>query len=199
MPFVPRYYQNWNIFTEERNFEPRRTLFEPFLEHFTNTYNSADTDLLQIRLATGTVVTELSLRDLRTPLEDLYLEFIIHVHNLVKNTAEYCESAFRLLFEFSDIFHQVTETDIRDKRTLFFNEVNSIKYLIDTLHDYFRINPPNTLPFPPSQILNIISWFIHAHCGYAIELIQVRTCDNNLSFRSHLHEVAGVFDYIWDR
>ena len=36
--FVPRYYQNWNIFAEERNFEPRRTLFEPFLEHFTNTF-----------------------------------------------------------------------------------------------------------------------------------------------------------------
>ena len=161
--FVPRYYGNWNIFSEERNFEPRRTLFEPFLEHFTNTYNSADTDLLQIRLATGTVVTELSLRDLRAPLEDLYLEFIIHVHNLVKITASYCESAFRLLFEFSDIFNQIPETDIRDKRTLFFNEVNSIKYLIDTLHDYFRINPPNTLPFPPSQILYIISWFIHVH------------------------------------
>ena len=105
--FVPRYYQNWNIFAEERNFEPRRTLFEPFLEHFTNTYNSADTDLLQIRLATGTVVTELFLRDLRAPLEDLYLEFKIHVHNFVKNTIEYCDSAFRLLFEFSDILHQI--------------------------------------------------------------------------------------------
>ena len=43
---VPRYYGIWNILTEERNFVPRRTLFETFLEHFTNTNNSADTDLL---------------------------------------------------------------------------------------------------------------------------------------------------------
>ena len=98
--FVPRYYGLWNILTEETNFVPRRTLFETFVEHFTNTYNSADTDLLQIRLATGPVVTELTLRCIRYPLEDLYLEFICHVHTLAKNTSSYCKSAFRLLFEF---------------------------------------------------------------------------------------------------
>ena len=96
--FVPRYYGLWNVLTEERYFVPRRTLFETFLEHFTSTYNSADTDLLQIRLATGTVVTELTFRNFRKPLEDLYLEFICHVHNLTRNTPAYCESAFRLTF-----------------------------------------------------------------------------------------------------
>ena len=55
--FVSCYYGIWNILTEERNFVPRRTLFETFLEHFTNTQNCADTDILQIRLATGTIVT----------------------------------------------------------------------------------------------------------------------------------------------
>ena len=117
--FVPRYYGNWNILTEETNFVPRRTLFETFLGHFTNTYNSADTDLLQIRLATGTVVTELTLRCIRTPLEDLYLEFVCHVHNLAKNTSGYCESAFRLLFEFSELFRQIPEFDPRESRNLF--------------------------------------------------------------------------------
>ena len=46
--FVPRYYGIWNILAEERNFVPRRTLFETFLEHFTNAYNCVDTYLLQI-------------------------------------------------------------------------------------------------------------------------------------------------------
>ena len=83
--FVPRYYRLWNLFSEQTNFIPRRTVFETFLEHFTNTYNSAETDLLQIRLATGTIVTELTLRCIRFPLEELYLEFICQVHRLARN------------------------------------------------------------------------------------------------------------------
>ena len=105
--FVPRYYKLWNIFTPETNFVPRRTLFETFLEHFTDTYNSPDTDLLQIRLATGTVVTELTLRCIRFPLEELYLEFICHVHRLARNTPNYCEEVYRLLFELSEIFRLI--------------------------------------------------------------------------------------------
>ena len=155
--FVPRYYRLWNIFTAETNFVPRRTLFETFLEHFTNTYKSAETDLLQIRLATGTIVTELTLRCIRYPLEDLYLEFICHVHRLARNTPNYCESAFRLLFELSELFHRIPEFDPRESRRLFHREINYIKYLIDTIDDYFRQHPANTLPFRPSEILNEIS------------------------------------------
>ena len=105
--FVPRYYCHWNIFSEEKNYIPHRTLFEPFLEHFTNTYNNPNSDIIQIRLATGTPVTEISLRALRTYIEDIYLGFIIHVYNLIKNTPNYCESAFLLLFEFSELFRQI--------------------------------------------------------------------------------------------
>ena len=197
--FVPRYYGIWNILNEERNFVPHRTLFETFLEHFTNSYNCANSDLLQIRLATGTVVTELLFRNIRKPLENLYLEFICHVHTLARNTPSYSENLFRLLFEFSEIFHRIPDFNPRDSRNLFQREVNSIKYFIDTLDDYFRQNPANTLPFQPGELLNIISWFIHVHCGYAIELIQTRTFDNNLSFRPHLFDIASVFAYIWDR
>ena len=134
--FVPRYYRLWNIFTEQTNFVPRRTLFETFLEHFTNTYNSAETDLLQIRLATGTIVTELTLRCIRFPLEELYLEFICHVHRLARNTSNFCESVFRLLFELSEIFRRIPEFDPRDSKQLFHREINHLKYLIDTVDDF---------------------------------------------------------------
>ena len=33
--FVPRYYRLWNLFSEQTNFIPRRTVFETFLEHHT--------------------------------------------------------------------------------------------------------------------------------------------------------------------
>ena len=84
--FVPRYYCHWDLFGEERNYIPQRTIFEPFLEHFTNTYNRPNSDIIQIRLATGTPVTKISLRALRTSFEDIYLGFIIHVYNLIKKT-----------------------------------------------------------------------------------------------------------------
>merc|ERR1711894_630908 len=125
-------------------------------------------------------------------------EFICHVHRLTRNTAHFCENVFRLLFELSEIFRRIPEFDPRESKQLFHREINHLKYLIDTIDDFFRQNPAHTLPYRPSEVLNVRSWFLHVHCGHAIELLQVRTLDNNLSFRPHLHEIETVFRYIWD-
>ena len=75
---------------------------------------------------------------IRFPLEELYLEFICHVHRLARNTPNYCEGVYRLLFELSEIFRLIPEFDPKESKQLFNREINHLKYLIDTVDDYFR-------------------------------------------------------------